>query len=179
MPVQLSVNQLRKEIYLAAGSTRVGQAPQSSHLLLEQIFHESFEKLFGMDRRLHWLSVIGSSNPKIKDWQKKLEEHVYKRLIGPRLGIERAHLHEMTEQVVAFWQASQSMCRWLVELLWRSRREPGTGADTRIKVLMRSQEPLSLEFQEEDWIDSVILTDIANKQLISGWDDSAGRGSGP
>ena len=165
MPVQLSVNQVRKEIYLAAGGTRVEQATQSSHLLLGRIFHESFEKLFGMDRRLHWLSVIGSSDPKIKDWQKKLEEHVYKRLIGPRLGREQVHLHDMSEQVVAFWQASKSMCRWIVELLWRARREPATGADTRIKLLMRSEEPFSLEFQEEGWIDSVILTDIADLVL--------------
>ncbi len=165
MPVQLSVNQVRKEIYLAAGGTRVEQATQSSHLLLGRIFHESFEKLFGMDRRLHWVSVIGSSDPKIKDWQKKLEEHVYKRLIGPRLGREQVHLHDMSEQVVAFWQASKSMCRWIVELLWRARREPATGADTRIKLLMRSEEPFSLEFQEEGWIDSVILTDIADLVL--------------
>jgi hypothetical protein len=165
MPVQLSVNQVLKEIYREARGTGVELTTQSSHHLLGQIFHESFEKLFGRDRRLQWLSAIGSSDVKILDWQKKLEKHVYKRLIGPRLGREQAHLHEITEQVVAFWQASRSMCRWIVELLWRARRESATGADTRIKLLMRSEEPLSVEFHEEGWIDSVIVTGIAGLVL--------------
>ncbi len=165
MPVQLSVSQVRKEIYQATGGPGIQQAVQPSNLLLGQIFHESFAALFGDDRRLHWRSAIGNADPNIKAWQSKLEEHVYKKLIGPRLGREQAHLHDRAEQVVDFWQASKSMCYWIAELLWRARRELAKDAGPRIKLLMPSEEPLSLEFQEEGWTDSVILTGIADLVL--------------
>ncbi|UCH20765.1 MAG: DNA translocase FtsK [Deltaproteobacteria bacterium] len=165
MTVQLSVSQVRKEIYLAAGSPGIEEANQPSTLLLGRMFHESFASLFGYDRRLQWQPVIINADPKIKEWQKNLEDHVYKRLIGPRLGREQAHLHNQTELVVAFWQAAKSMCHWIVELLWRSRRELARGVDPRIKLLTRSQEPLSLEFKEEGWTDAVTLTGIADLVL--------------
>jgi hypothetical protein len=165
MTVQLSVSQVRKEIYLAAGSPGIEEANQPSTLLLGRMFYESFAKLFGNDRRLQWRPVIANADPKIKEWQKKLEEHVYKRLIGPRLGREQVHLHDRTELVVAFWQAAQSMCHWIVQLLWRSRRELARGADPRIKLLIPGPEPLSLEFKEQGWTDAVTLTGIADLVL--------------
>jgi hypothetical protein len=165
MSIQLSISEVRKELYLAAGGPEVEQAIQPSNLLLGRIFQESFAKLFGNDRRLNWRSAIGGTVPQKKEWQRKLEEHVFKRLIGPRIGREQAHLHERTEQVVAFWQAARSLCHWLVAHLWRARRQLASRADIRFKLLVPSEEPLSLEFKEEGWADSVILTGIADLVL--------------
>jgi hypothetical protein len=165
MSIQLSATQLRREIFLQAGGTAVEQVDQPINLLLERIFCESFAGLFGIDRRLHWSAAIGGTVPKKKEWRNKLETHVYRRLLGPRIGTERAYLHHTTEQLVAFWQASQSFCQWIVEHLWRARRELAAGGDTRFRLLTRIEAPLSLEFQQEGWTDSVIVTGIADLVL--------------
>lgn len=165
MSIQLSANQVRREIFLEAGGPAVKQMNQPTHLLLERIFGESFARLFGNDRRLHWSAAIGGTVPQKKEWQQKLETHVYKRLIGPRIGRERAYLHHTTEQLVAFWQASRAFCQWIVEHLWRARRELAAGGDTRFRLLTPIETPWSLEFQQEGWTDSVILTGIAGLAL--------------
>jgi hypothetical protein len=165
MSIQLSATHVRREIFLAAGGPAVEEINQPINYLLERIFCESFAKLFGNDRRLHWRTAIAGTIPQKKEWQKKLEAHVYKRLIGPRIGRERACLHHRTERVAAFWQASRALCHWIVEHLWRARRELATGGDLRFKLLTQREAPLSLELQEEGWRDSVILTGIADLVL--------------
>ena len=162
MSIQLSISDVRKELYLAAGGPGVQQAIHPANLLLGRIFKESFAKLFGNDRRLNWRSAIAGAVPQKKEWQTKIEEHVFKRLIGPQISREQAHLHERTEQVVAFWQAARSLCHWLVAHLWRARRQLASRTDIRFKLLVPSEASLSLEFKEEGWTDSVILTGIAD-----------------
>lgn len=165
MTVQLSISRVREEIYLAAGGPDIEAANRPAILLLAGIFYESFAKLFGNDRRFQWRPVIASADPKIKEWHRNLENHVYKRLIGPRLGREQVHLHDRTELVVAFWQAAQSMCHWIVQLLWRSRRELARDAEPPLKLLTPDPEPLWLELKEQEWTDAVTLTGIADLVL--------------
>ncbi len=165
MPVQLSLSQINQAIFREAGGKRAESESQSSARLLSRIFHESFIRLFANDHKLNWRSVIENAEPKLEEWQRLLQEHTYKRLIGPRLGREQAYLHHSTEQVVAFWQAARFMCHWIADLLWRGRRAAKHRTDPQINLLMSSEEPLTHSFCEEGWTDSVTLTGIADLVL--------------
>lgn len=165
MSVRLSVTQVRKEIYRVAGGPGAKNKAQSSTLLLGRMFHESFARLFGADERLHWRSVIADANPDENEWQRLLQEHLYKRIVGPRLGREQVHLADTTEQVVAFWQAAKAMNCWLVNLLWTARKKAGAGKEPIVKLLVSPEEPLSLKIYEKGWADSVFITGIADLVL--------------
>ena len=164
MSVQLSVSQVRKELLRGAGAGSEGEARPST-LLLGRMFHETFAQLFGDDKRLHWRSVIDDADLSEREWRRALEEHLYKNLIGPRLGRELAHLQETSEQVVAFWQAAKGMCSWVVNLLWTARELVASGKGVKVNLLVSPEEPLSLEIVERGWTDSVVLTGIADLVL--------------
>ena len=165
MPIQLSVSEVRKEIYRKAGGLKNDIDVTASTLLLGRMFHESFARMFGDDKRFSWRSVIAHADLDEEEWERLIEEHLYQRIIGPILGRERVHLKDATLQVVAFWQAAKAMNCWVVNLLWTARKGEKSGKRPAINLLVSPEEPLSMRIQEAHWTDSVVLTGIADLVL--------------
>ena len=165
MPVRISVTEVRREVYRLAGGPGAARDAQSSTRLLGRIFHETFARLFGNDERLNWRTVIAEAEHEEKEWERLLQVYLYKRFIGPRLGRERVHLRNATEEVIAFWQAAKAMNRWMVNLLWAAKKKTRSGKANNINLLMSPEEPLSLRIQEKGWKEPVVLTGIADLVL--------------
>jgi hypothetical protein len=166
MAVTVAVSDVRKEIYRKTGRLK-NDVPdvRPSTLLLGRVFHEAFALLFSENSRFSWRSVLAHAEADEREWEKLLEEHLYNRLIGPRLGRERVHLQDATEQVVTFWKAASAMSRWVASLLWAAREESRGGKASDIHLVVSPEEPLSMKIQEKGWKDSVFLTGIADLVL--------------
>jgi S-DNA-T family DNA segregation ATPase FtsK/SpoIIIE len=54
-------------------------------------------------------------------WKQTLVARAYTQFIGPQLTRQQAALQNITEQVLAFWEAVQAACHWLAELVWSLR----------------------------------------------------------
>jgi len=165
MPIHLSVSQVRKEIYTAAAGKSGNGEAQPSTLLLGRMFHEAFARLLGDDDSLNWRAAVANADPQKEDWGRLIQDHLYRRIIGPRLGREQVHLGQVTDQVRAFWQASKEMCRWVVDLLWTARKTSTKGEEPKVHLLLSPEEPLVLEIWEKGWTDSVTLTGTADLVL--------------
>ncbi len=136
---------------------------QASTPLLGRMFHESFARLFSDDEYLNFYNVIQRSDRNQEAWRRQLEDHLYRKIIGPRLSAERVHLINKTEQVLGFWDAAKEMNRWLSGLLWAARDR--TGKTPSVNLLISAEEPLRLIIKEDDWTDSVLLTGMADLVL--------------
>ena len=117
MSVQLPVTQVRKEIYRISRMSKHEIDARPSNLLLGKVFHKAFALLYGNDTRFSWQSAISAADPNKEEWERLLEDHLYRRIVGPMLGREQVHLGNATEQVLTFWQAAKSMNRWVVGAL--------------------------------------------------------------
>ncbi|MDB5387388.1 MAG: Cell division protein FtsK, partial [Planctomycetaceae bacterium] len=86
----------------------------------------------------------------------------------PQLTRQQASLHEMTAEVLAFWDAIQAACHWLAELTWSLRpQRPASHVPLRAPWQMltdciNSEESLTCLLREPGWNDSVQLVGIAD-----------------
>src|SRR4029434_7575385 len=94
----------------------------------------------------------------LDEWRAALVDHAYQRLVGPRLRTHHAELSFSPEQVLSFWDASQELCEWLAELLWKAR-ERGVALNS---ALVTAEEPLRWELRDDGWTDAVVLTGVAD-----------------
>src|SRR5262249_48625568 len=113
MAVTLQVRDVRAEIYKSAGGPQSARSGEASNALLGRIFHEVFAELIGADGRRNFRAAIGEVEPNPTEWREALVNHVYQRLIGPRLRRHHAELNFSPEQVLNFWDAAQELCGWL------------------------------------------------------------------
>src|SRR5262249_4831193 len=158
MAITLQVRDVRAEIYKSAGGQQSAGAGAASTALLGRMFHETFAELVGADKRKNFLQAIEQADSGLCEWRRALVNHTYQRLVGPRLRQHQAELRFLPEQVLAFWDAVQEMCRWLAELLWKAHEENVDLNDAAITA----EEPLQWELREEGWTDRVVLTGVAD-----------------
>jgi hypothetical protein len=158
MGVTLHVSDVRAEIYKLAGGLRSAGAGAASTALLGRIFHQAFAELVGANERNNFHAALDEAESSLDEWQATLISHTYQRLVGPRLRQHQAELNFWPEQVLTFWDATQEMCRWLAELLWKAR-ERGAILEPS---LITAEQPLRWELREAGWTDDVVLTGIAD-----------------
>jgi hypothetical protein len=156
MAVTLQVSDVRAEIHRSSGGRRGAGA--ASTALLGRLFHEVFADLVGPDARRNFHAAIDEAENSLDEWRGAIVNHVYQRLIGPRLRAHHAELQFSPEQVLTFWDAAQELCQWLAELLWKAN-ENGATLDGALLV---AEEPLRWELREEGWTDAVVLTGVAD-----------------
>jgi hypothetical protein len=157
MPVTLSVSQVRNEIMRIAGRAEATDDQSPSTRLLGQIFHDSFAKLLGHDRQFNWNTAIQGGPSDELEWQQRLIDHLYDRLVGPAIQREQVHLRHMTSSLIDFWQAGRQMCAWVASLLWDARKP-----DTEFAIVFSPEQEGSISFFEPGWADSVVLSGIAD-----------------
>jgi hypothetical protein len=106
----------------------------------------------GPDPQANLRAALAEADPDPQKRRAMLLDHVYRRLVGPRLRRDQAHLHHQAGSVLSFWQAVQELCDWLIDL------PLSVGP-------MAPEEPLAWELREPDWTDSVRLTGVADAVL--------------
>jgi hypothetical protein len=110
--VELSISDVRRALWRAMPE---GESDgEASSPLLGQMFHEITAELLGDDKLTQWQSAL--DNETVSDAH-ALEEHIYEKLLGPRLTARQAGLREAGEQVLGLWKATGELSRWLAGLL--------------------------------------------------------------
>jgi DNA segregation ATPase FtsK/SpoIIIE, S-DNA-T family len=168
MAVTVTVSEVRQALYQAAGGAMDRGDGSPSLAVLGQWFHEALGKCVGDDTSPGWLTVLGEVDADLELWKQALVECAYSQFVGPRLTREQAALHDVTPQVLTFWQALQAACHWMAELSWSARPERASrGAQhlapwQTLAEWFTTEEPLSCELREPGWSDSVRLVGVAD-----------------
>jgi hypothetical protein len=117
--VELSISDIRRELWLQWSPESLGE---TSTPLLGQIFHETAAELLGDDKSTQWQAALDHET--ISD-PHALTEHIYEKILGPRLTARQASLHAAGEQLLGLWQATSAFSEWISGLLsdaFRTRR---------------------------------------------------------
>ena len=110
--VELSISDVRRALWQEMQGK--GSEGEPSHPLLGQMFHEAIAGLMGDDPGSQWQ---GALDQETVGNGAALEEHIYEKLIGPKLTARQAALQDAGEQVLALWKAVGELSRWLTRLL--------------------------------------------------------------
>ena len=161
-PVPLTIGQVRDEIRrtLAVGSVR-GQG-ETSGALLGRMFHEVFVTLFSEDSPDRWQMAL---EPETLVDRRRLLEHVYLKLLGPRITAHQAALQESGAQVLSLWLAMGQMTDWVALLLESAYRSKMLGFDRSTQTWTGSrayvvEQPVTWTFREPEWTRPVQITGI-------------------
>ena len=162
-PVSLTVSQVRDEIRRAASSDQTSANGQPSSALLGRIFHEVFAALMGDDPALQWQAAL---EPETLSDKRILLNHVYDKLLGPRITAHQASLREHGSELLNLWQATQELTAWISGLLALSYRDRlirferqsqrWTGTDKLCMV----EQPVTWTLREPEWTRPVQITGI-------------------
>ena len=164
MPVELNVHQIRDEILRACGGPVFG-LPNASKPASGQLLHEIFAGLFGTDPKLHVRAALSDGSAGVEEWSAGLRDHIYRRLLGPRLQANQAALNSATREVLEVWQSLEELARWLAGILheaWRKGAFPIADGETAPQLTISTEEPLSWLVEEEGWTDSVRVSGVAD-----------------
>ena len=110
--VELSISDIRRELWRAQPSSEA--SGETSSPLLGQMFHETAAELLGDDKSNQWQAALDQET--IADAH-SLNEHIYEKLLGPRLTSRQASLNEAGEQVLGLWKATSEFSQWIATLL--------------------------------------------------------------
>src|SRR5215467_12471506 len=110
-PVLVTVSDVRREIYRAAGR-RVSDSAAST-AWLGTLFHDVFRRLMEPGFADCWLNVLDADSLK---HHQKLREHAWLRIVGPKLRQNQAALQRSAREVLNFWEAVGHMCQHIRRL---------------------------------------------------------------
>jgi DNA segregation ATPase FtsK/SpoIIIE, S-DNA-T family len=166
MTVELSVADVRGALLRSARGDVAGSG-ESATLLLGKLFHEVFADLVSDDPHKSGLRVITEAPQDGEQRVQALLEHSWRQLIAPRLRRHAASLQTSSDRVLVLWRANQHLARWLVavvnELVGHSPQLRESWQ--HLTESLRSEVPLSCEFAEHGWRESVRLVGIADSIL--------------
>ena len=164
-PVTLSIGQVREEILRAAGSVAFAGPGQPSTALLGRIFHEVFAALLGGPAELQWQAVLTPETlPKRQGWI----EHIYDKLLGPRLTEHQAALQDAGVPVLNLWQSTRHMSEWVAALIDAAHRDRLIAFDrtsqrwTGAERFCVTEQSLLWTVREPNWTRPVQITGVAD-----------------
>lgn len=165
MTVELTVTEVRDALDHAA-SQEEGGAGHASTLLLGRLFHEIQRELVGPSTTRNGLRILPELDRDREVWRRKLLDHTYQLLVGPRLAQNRAYLQNATEAVLEFWEAVRELCDWLTEVVWAATEEhPLLPAWEPLAPLFHAEVEPACELSRPDWREPVRLTRVADGLL--------------
>lgn len=161
--VEISVSEIRKQIYLADTSGGNGNA---SHAELGTVFHRLIATLLrANDADLS--TIFGGSS--IDDWTSEMRDFAYRRELGPYLAGGAATLHGRGSAVLDLWTAISEATRWLAELFWDHRQRQLQSGDRfsprQFTQWFQTEVALQMELTDPSWSRPVLLTGIADSIL--------------
>ncbi len=166
MTIEISVSEVRVALMQAGGSAHAGSGEPAT-MLLGRIFHEVFADVVSADPSISGLQLIAESGPDPARRVEQLLEHVWRRLVGPRLRRHAAVLQTSSEAVLGLWQAVRNLCRWMVavvvELLAQSPE--ARASSHQLASFLQAEVPLVCELRPAGWTEPVRLVGIADSIL--------------
>jgi hypothetical protein len=142
--VELSISDVRRALWREMPGADPGG--ESSNPLLGQIFHEATAELLGDDPALRWQGALDEET--LGD-AAVLQEHIYEKLLGPKLTGRQGALHEAGGELLALWKAADELSRWLSSLLTDAQRQGRIRFDK--KARQWTGDPLCLPEQSLTW----------------------------
>ncbi len=137
---------------------------ESSNPLLGQIFHETVAELLGDDPVLRWQETLDEETVASAA---ALQEHIYEKLLGPKLTARQSALHEAGHQVLSLWKATGEFSRWLSSLLADAQRQGWIRFDKAARQwtgepLCLPEQTLTWDVMEHGWQAPVRVSGIAD-----------------
>jgi DNA segregation ATPase FtsK/SpoIIIE, S-DNA-T family len=165
MPYVLSVSDVRKHLYWAAGGPESAGHGEPTVALLGSLFHQLFGQLTGSDSRLNLVGPLQLADATLRSWQEALTTHAYKNFVAAALSANQAPLQVRSLEVIAFWSAVRSLCQWMAELLFEQRGTNDTIETIRSRIFEAAEQQLSVELSDPTWTDTVLLQGRADSIL--------------
>ena len=157
MPRILTVSEVRKAIYLAAGGPRSPGPGESSTGLLGNLFHQTFALLTGSDLRVSLSRPLEQADHSLASWEDQLIRHTYLWCVGPQMAEHQTKLQSSTNEVLHYWQAVENLCKWLCDVLFRQSRPAQAIEELRRFIFKGHELELQAELSDPRWEDTVIL----------------------
>jgi len=157
MPRILTVSEVRKAIYLAAGGQKTPGPGESSTALLGYLFHETFRLLTGPNPTENLVRPLERADYHLSSWEKQLVEHAYLWCVGPQLVKYKAELQSSTSEVLNYWKAVENLCQWLCDVLFKQSQPAQAIEELRRFIFADHELEVQAELTDPGWEDSVIL----------------------
>ena len=164
-PVTLSIGLVRDEILRAMGGRDASGPGEPTTILLGRMFHEVFAALLGGQAHQQWQAVLTPETlAKRQGWM----EHIYAKLLGPRLTERQASLRDAGSQVLNLWQSTRHMSEWVASLIEAANRDGliafdrGTQRWTNADRFCVTEQSLVWTLREPEWSRPVRIAGVVD-----------------
>ncbi len=156
MPRVLSVSEVRRQLYWAAGGPESAGGGEPTVALLGSLFHQLFEQLTGPDARVNLIAPLQLADATLESWRQALATHAYGTFVAPALSTHQANLQSRGAEVIAYWTAVKALCDWVAAVLFEQRAH-GALESNRAQIFAAAEHDISAELSDPSWSDTVIL----------------------
>lgn len=157
MPRVLSVSEVRKQLYWAAGGPESAGDGEPTVALLGTLFHQLFGQLTGPDPHVNMISPLQLADAALDSWQQALTRHAYKTFVAPALSAHQANLQVRGGEVIAYWTAVKALCDWIGSVLFEQRGDDESLEGIRARIFEAAEQDVSAELSDPSWSDTVIV----------------------
>lgn len=157
MPRLVSVSEVRRALYWAAGGPAAAGAGDPTEAVLGTVFHAVFAGLTGEDERCNLVRPLERADARLEAWAAELVEHAYAWHVAPALLTHSGSLQGRTAAVLGLWRAVQELCGWLSGVVWEQVQTGLSVSEARARVFVAQEQEASLELTDPDWTDSVVV----------------------
>lgn len=157
MPRLLSVTDIRKQLYWAAGGPESAGEGEPSLALLGALFHQVYAQLIGPDPHVNLSAPLQLADATLESWQRALTTHAYCTCVAPALSTHQANLQMRGNEVIAYWKAVKSLCDWIAAVVFEQRGESESLESVRARIFAAAEQEVCAELSDPSWSDTVIV----------------------
>lgn len=163
----LTVTDVRRHLYWAAGGPDAGGSGGGSTALLGQIFHDLYAALTGPDERINMSQTLELADASLESWVQTLIDHAYQRIVAPSLARRESVLQTQGAAVLGFWTATRELCAWLAAVMHALRNADANRSleSWRRELFTDAELDLQLEITDSAWPEAIQLQGRADAVL--------------
>jgi DNA segregation ATPase FtsK/SpoIIIE, S-DNA-T family len=157
MPRVLSVSEVRKQLYWAAGGPGSAGGGEPTVALLGSLFHQLFGQITGPNPHVNLVAPIQMADATLESWQRALVTHAYNTFVALALSTHQANLQVRGAEVLAYWSAVKALCEWIAAVLFEQRGDSESLERVRARIFEAAEQDVSAELSDPTWNDTVIV----------------------
>lgn len=157
MPRLISVSEVRRSLYWAAGGPQSAGAGEPTEAVLGTLFHSVFAGITGQDERSNLVRPLERADARLEAWIAILLNHAYAWHVAPALLAHAGQLRDRTPAVLGFWTAVQSLCGWLSGVVWEQVQKGASISEAHAAVFFRNEQEVTRELTDPRWREPVTL----------------------